>query len=205
MDATDLLRDVRLLPVIVIEDAALAPELARTLQRAGVGAVEITLRTTAALDAIRAMKDAAPDLLVGAGSIRSPEDFARVTAAGGQFAVSPGATPRLADAATMPWVAGASTPSECLALLERGYRLQKFFPAEQNGGVAALKAISGPIPEVSFCPTGGVNPNNAQAYLALPNVVCVGGSWFVPGDLLAAGDFETIAARTREAVRLTSP
>ena len=203
MDASELLHDVRLLPVIVIEDAARAPDLARTLQAAGVGAVEITLRTAAALDAIAAMKEAVPDLLVGAGSIRTPADFERVATAGGQFAVSPGATPTLAEAATLPWVAGASTPSESLALLERGYRLQKFFPAEQNGGVGALKAISGPIPEVSFCPTGGVNPANAREYLALPNVVCVGGSWFVPGDLLAAGDFDAIAALTREAVQLT--
>ncbi len=199
MDASELLAGVRLLPVVTVDDAQLSARLGRCLEDAGFTAVEVTLRTEHALDALAAMVQACPNLMVGAGSVRRAEQFEAVARAGAAFAVSPGATDGLLDAANLPYVPGAATASECLRLLERGYRLQKFFPAEANGGVAALRALSAPLPEVRFCPTGGIDQHNVADYLALDTVACVGGSWFAPADLISAGRFDEISLRAQAA------
>jgi len=204
MDATDLLVDTKLLPVIEIEDADLAAPLANCLLDAGIGAIEITLRTQAALKAIAEISEGAPKMLVGAGSIRTMEQFDACVSAGAQFAVSPGATEILIQHAPLPFVPGAATPSECLRLLEAGYTFQKFFPAEQNGGTKTLKAWAGPLPEVQFCPTGGIAEHNAREYLQLPNVACIGGSWFAPKKLISTGDFAAISEMAEAAVALTT-
>ncbi len=206
MDATELLNGIRLMPVIVIDEVEHAVPLAIALRDAGVRAMEITLRTPAALDALTRIHREVPEMLLGVGSVRRPEQFAQAQAAGAGFAVSPGVTPRLLQAAEscgLPYLPGAATATEVLQLLENGYRLQKFFPAEQLGGAATLKALSAPLPEVRFCPTGGVNAQNALHYLALPQVACIGGSWFIPSALLAAEDFTTIGEQAVDAIALT--
>ncbi len=204
MDATDFLASVRLLPVVTIDDADTAVPLAQALCRAGVVAIEVTLRTNVALTAMERIAREVPELRLGAGSVRHVEHFARIRDAGCSFAVSPGATDALLDAAgNLPYVPGAATASESLRLLARGYCLQKFFPAEASGGADALRALAQPLPEVRFCPTGGVNANNALKYLELSSVACVGGSWFVARDALAARDFDQIEANARAAVELT--
>ena len=205
MDASQLLQNIRLIPVVVIEDDSHAVQLAETLLEAGITAIEITLRTECALAAMEKIAHAVPDILLGAGSIRQPGQFTTIANAGAHFAVSPGHSERLLAAANMPYLPGAATPSECMGLLEHGYQLQKFFPAEQSGGLAKIKAMSAPLPEVRFCPTGGITLNNARDYLACPAVACVGGSWFVPADALRAGDFKTIAALSREIVHSLLP
>lgn len=192
------------IPVLVIEDAASAAALARALVAGGLPALEVTLRTPAALDAIRAMAEV-PGGVVGAGTLLTPADVKAAKAAGAMFGVSPGATDRLLDAcaeADLPLLPGAATASEMMALLERGHMVQKFFPAEQAGGIAALKALGAPLPQVGFCPTGGVTPASAPAYLALGNVLCVGGSWVAPKDRVAAGDWAAIEALARAAAAL---
>ena len=192
------------IPVLVIEDAASAAALARALVAGGLPALEVTLRTPAALDAIRAMAEV-PGGVVGAGTLLTPADVKAAKAAGAMFGVSPGATDRLLDAcaeADLPLLPGAATASEMMALLERGHMVQKFFPAEQAGGIAALNALGAPLPQVGFCPTGGVTPASAPAYLALGNVLCVGGSWVAPKDRVAAGDWAAIEALARAAAAL---
>lgn len=203
MDASALLQNIRLLPVVVIDDYSRAAQLAETLLQAGIGAIEITLRTEVALAAIEKIARDVPDIIVGAGSVRRADQFESIRNAGAHFAVSPGHTEKLLAAANLPYVPGAATPSECLNLLEHGYQLQKFFPAEQSGGLARIKAMSAPLPEVRFCPTGGITPANAGDYLACSAVACVGGSWFVPANALSSGDFDTIAAMCKDAVSLT--
>ena len=166
------------IPVLVVDDATKARALADALIAGGLPALEVTLRTPAALDAIRAMAEA-PGGSVGAGTLITPEDVKAAKAAGATFGVSPGATPDLLAAcedADLPLLPGAATASEAMALLARGYDMLKFFPAEASGGAPALKAIGAPLPQVSFCPTGGVSPENAHDYLKLPNVICAGGS-----------------------------
>ncbi|MEM7218718.1 MAG: bifunctional 4-hydroxy-2-oxoglutarate aldolase/2-dehydro-3-deoxy-phosphogluconate aldolase [Pseudomonadota bacterium] len=204
MDASPLLADCRLLPVVVIDAAEPAVALARTLRDAGVGAIEITLRTEAALAAIEAVAREVPEILLGAGSVRAVPQFRQVIDAGACFAVSPGATPMLLGEASLPLIPGGATATEFLIAFEAGYRLQKFFPAQLSGGAAMLRAISQPLPEVRFCPTGGVTPDNARDYLSLPSVACIGGSWFVPPSALAERDFDTIGRLAREAVALTT-
>jgi 2-dehydro-3-deoxyphosphogluconate aldolase/(4S)-4-hydroxy-2-oxoglutarate aldolase len=167
-------------------------------------ALEVTLRTPAALDAIREMA-AIPGGVVGAGTLLTPKDVENAKAAGAKFGVSPGATDLILDACEandLPLLPGVATASEAMRLLERGYTVQKFFPAEANGGVPALKAIGAPIPQVKFCPTGGVSLKNAPDYLALSNTLCVGGSWVAPKDLMLAGDWAGIEALAREAAAL---
>ena len=186
MDATDLLGDIRLMPVVELADPDTAVPLAQALLSAGINAIEVTLRTPQALTAIQNISTAVPQMLVGAGSVRQPEQFAQIQQAGAQFAVSPGATTTLLDGADMPYIPGAATASECLHLLQRGYQLQKFFPAESLGGAGTIKALAAPIQEVRFCPTGGINAALLEQYFAVPAVACVGGSWFVPADLVAA-------------------
>ncbi len=203
--ADKLVQGMRVVPVVVIEDADTAVPLAETLLASGLQAIEVTLRTPAALDAIAAISTKVPELVVGAGSIRNARQVTDVVNAGAAFGVSPGHSDALldaVDAAEFPFIPGAVTPSESLALLDRGYTLQKFFPAGVAGAVPYLKAVSGPLPEVRFMPTGGISVENAPDYLALPNVACIGGSWMVPSNALRDRDFETIAALSRAAAAL---
>lgn len=199
-----LCRTAPVIPVLVVDDAAHAAPLATALVAGGLPVLEVTLRTPAALEVIREMA-AVPGGIVGAGTILTPKDVENALKAGATFGVSPGATDTLLDAAEemgLAMLPGAATASEAMALLERGYRVQKFFPAEANGGVNALKSLASPIPQILFCPTGGVTPENAPAYLALPNTACVGGSWVAPKDLVLAGDWDGIEALARTASAL---
>ncbi len=194
-------------PVMVVEQLEDAVPLARALYNGGLKVLEITLRTPVALDAIRAMVDALPeDAVIGAGTIITPDDLHRAVAAGSTFLVSPGTTARLIDAALESGVAmlpGVATPTEAMQLLDRGIAHQKFFPAEAAGGVAMLKSIGGPLPQITFCPTGGINLAKAPEYLALPNVACVGGTWMAPRELVRAGRWEEIEKLAREAASLS--
>ncbi len=199
-----LCRLAPVIPVLVIDGAATARPLAEALVAGGLPVLEVTLRTPAALDAIRAMAEV-PGGVVGAGTLLTPEDVMAAKSAGARFGVSPGATDRLLKAcedADLPLLPGAATASEAMALLERGYTVQKFFPAEANGGIPALKAIGAPIPQVRFCPTGGVSLSNAPDYLALSNTLCVGGSWVAPKDAVSAGDWGRIEELARAAAAL---
>lgn len=192
------------IPVLVIDDLAHAVPLARALIAGGLPVLEVTLRTPQALDAIRAMAEV-PGGVVGAGTLLTPADVRAAKTAGAQFGVSPGATERLIAACEdegLPLLPGAATATEVMALLERGFTVQKFFPAEASGGAPALKAIGAPIPQVSFCPTGGVSLANAADYLSLPNVLCAGGSWVAPKAALLAGDWDKVEALAREAAAL---
>ena len=203
--ADRLVQGMRVVPVVVIEDADVAVPLAETLLASGLQAIEVTLRTPAALDAIAAISGKVPELVVGAGSVRNASQVNQVLDAGAKFGVSPGHSDALldaVDAAGLPFIPGAITPSESLALLDRGYTLQKFFPAGVAGGVPYLKAVSGPLPEVRFMPTGGISADNARDYLALPNVSCIGGSWMVPAAALRDRDFEAIAALAKATATL---
>lgn len=193
------------IPVLVINDASIAAQLAQALVAGGLPALEVTLRTPAALDAIREMA-AVPGGMVGAGTLLTTKDVEDAKAAGATFGVSPGATDRLLDACEaneLPLLPGAATASEVMRLLERGYTVQKFFPAEANGGAPALKAIGAPLPQVKFCPTGGVSLQNASIYLGLSNTLCVGGSWVAPMDKVAAGDWAGITALAAQAAQLS--
>lgn len=202
--AADLCALAPVVPVLVIDDAGTAADLARALVAGGLPALEVTLRTPAALDAIRAMAEV-PGGIVGAGTLLTPADVKAAKAAGARFGVSPGATDRLLDACAeegLPLLPGAATASEVMALLERGYTVQKFFPAEAIGGAKALGSLASPLPQVRFCPTGGIGLATAPQYLSLANVMCVGGSWVAPKDRVAAGDWPAIEALAREASRL---
>jgi len=193
-----------IIPVLVVEDAAHARPLAQALVTGGLPALEVTLRTPAALDVIREMAQV-PGGVVGAGTLLTPADVRAAKAAGATFGVSPGATETLLKACEdedLPLLPGAATASEAMALLERGYTMLKFFPAEAAGGAPALKAIGAPIPQIAFCPTGGVTPENARDYLALPNVICAGGSWVAPKDAVEAGDWARIETLARAAAAL---
>ncbi|MEU0284465.1 MULTISPECIES: bifunctional 4-hydroxy-2-oxoglutarate aldolase/2-dehydro-3-deoxy-phosphogluconate aldolase [unclassified Streptomyces] len=192
-------------PVVVIEDAADAVPLARALVAGGLPAIEVTLRTPAAPDAIRAIAGEVPGAVVGAGTVITPEQVTGAVAAGARFLVSPGWTDVLLAAmraSGVPFLPGASTASEVMALLERGVREMKFFPARAAGGTAFLKSLAGPLPQARFCPTGGIGPDTAPEYLALPNVGCVGGSWMLPGDAVAARDWDRVERLAREAAGL---
>lgn len=205
MDASALLKDARIVPVVVIDDPRVAAGLARTLVEAGLPYVEITLRTEQALAAIEQMAAAVPEAVVGAGSVRSPAQFRQLRDAGARFAVSPGFSTQLTDAAAeaqVPFVPGGVTASEVLELQALGYSLIKFFPAELAGGISMLKALGAPLPEACFFPTGGITPARAADYLKLPNVPCLGGTWITPADRLAAGDFESIGRLAREAAEI---
>lgn len=193
------------IPVLKIDRVEDAVPLARALARGGLPAIEITLRTPVALEAIRRASAEVPEALVGAGTILDAAHFAEAEAAGARFIVSPGLTPELLEAAgasDVPLLPGAITPSEIMAARQAGYSLLKFFPAEQAGGIAFLKALSSPLAGVRFCPTGGVSPANARDYLASPNVACVGGSWVAPDALVAAGQWDEIESLAREASSL---
>ena len=192
------------IPVLVVKDPAIARPLAEALVAGGLPALEVTLRTPAALEVIAEMAKVEGGV-VGAGTLLSPKDVTDAIAAGAQFGVSPGATDMLleaCEAAELPLLPGAATSTEVMRLLERGYRVQKFFPAEANGGAGALKAIGAPLPQVRFCPTGGVTPANAPSYLGLSNTLCVGGSWVAPQALIDVGDWEAITDLARTAAAL---
>ena len=191
-------------PVLTVSDAAHGRPLAEALVQGGLPALEVTLRTPAALEVIREMAGVEGGV-VGAGTLLTPADVHAAIDAGARFGVSPGATDRLLDAAEeagLPILPGAATASEAMKLLERGYTIQKFFPAEASGGVPALKAIGAPIPQVRFCPTGGVSLANASTYHALSNTVCVGGSWVAPNDAIESGDWGRITELARETAQL---
>ncbi|MBU0644206.1 MAG: bifunctional 4-hydroxy-2-oxoglutarate aldolase/2-dehydro-3-deoxy-phosphogluconate aldolase [Alphaproteobacteria bacterium] len=191
-------------PVLVVHDVAHARPLAEALVAGGLPALEVTLRTPVALDVIREMAKVEGGV-VGAGTLLTPADVTAAIAAGATFGVSPGATDRLLDAceaADLPLLAGTSTASDVMRLLERGYTVAKFFPAEANGGAPALKAIGAPLPQMKFCPTGGISLKNAHEYLSLSNTMCVGGSWVAPTDLVNKGDWKAIEELAREAAAL---
>ncbi|CRL16439.1 bifunctional 4-hydroxy-2-oxoglutarate aldolase/2-dehydro-3-deoxy-phosphogluconate aldolase [Phaeobacter italicus] len=193
-----------IVPVLVVHDVAHARPLAEALVAGGLPALEVTLRTPAALEVIAEMAKVKGGV-VGAGTLVTPDDVTRAIAAGAQFGVSPGATDSLLDACEaqgLPMLPGAATASEAMRLLARGYDMLKFFPAEASGGAPALKAISAPLPQISFCPTGGVSPDNAHSYLSLSNVVCAGGSWVAPSKLVEAGDWDAIRDLARAASQL---
>jgi 2-dehydro-3-deoxyphosphogluconate aldolase / (4S)-4-hydroxy-2-oxoglutarate aldolase len=200
-----ILNKAPVVPVIVIEDVKHAVPLAKALVAGGLPVLEITLRTDAAIDAMKAIMAEVEGAIVGAGTVLTPEQFKQCSKLGCEFAVSPGATGKLLGAAEdydMPLLPGAATASEAMALLEWGYRLQKFFPAEPAGGTAYLSSLASPLPQVKFCPTGGITPETAPKYLALPNVITIGGSWMVPKKLVAAGDWAGIEKLARDAATL---
>jgi len=183
------------IPVVVVDDAESAVPLARALARGGVPVVELTLRTPVALEAVRRIAAEVPEVAVGAGTVVTADQAEQAAAAGAQFLVSPGSTPRLLDAmdATgLPSLPGVATVSEMLALLERGREQMKFFPAEASGGVGFLSSVASPVPAARFCPTGGITAESAPTYLALPNVDCVGGSWLTPKDAVRTADWERV-------------
>lgn len=192
-------------PVVVIEDVFDAVPLARALVAGGLPAIEVTLRTPAAAAAIREIAAEVPDAVVGAGTVITPDQVDASVAAGARFLVSPGWTDVLLGAmraSGVPFLPGVSTTSEVVALLERGVREMKFFPAEAAGGTAYLKSLNGPLPQARFCPTGGIGPATAPSYLSLPNVACVGGSWMLPADAVAARDWARVEELARAAAGL---
>lgn len=200
----DLCRLAPVIPVLVVDNAETAADLARALVAGGLPVLEVTLRTPSALDAIRAMAEVDGGV-VGAGTLLTPEDVRAAKEAGALFGVSPGATDRLlsaAEEADLPMLPGAATATEAMALLERGYTTQKFFPAEAAGGAKALGSLASPLPQISFCPTGGISLTNARQYLDLPNTLCVGGSWVAPKDRIAAEDWSAVEALAAQAAAL---
>jgi 2-dehydro-3-deoxyphosphogluconate aldolase/(4S)-4-hydroxy-2-oxoglutarate aldolase len=200
-----MFRDVKVIPVLTIEDAADAVPLARALAKGGLRVLEITLRTPASLAAVTAIARDVPEVTVGAGTVLRPADVTRAKDAGAKFLVSPGLTPDLAAAGLgtgMPYLPGAVTPSEIMVARDLGCSFLKFFPAEPAGGVAALRSFAAVFAGVAFCPTGGVTAGNLADYLALPNVPLVGGSWMVPADAIAARAWDRIEAVARDGVAL---
>lgn len=205
LTAGDVLGDAPVIPVIVLDDPELAAPLARALLAGGIRMLEVTLRTPRALDCIAAIARDVPEAIVGAGTLRCAADASAARRAGARFGVSPGFTPAIGRACqelALPLVPGVATSSEILAATEAGFRALKFFPAMQAGGMALLKAWQGPFGDIVFCPTGGIHAGNAADFLALNNVACVGGSWLVPADALAARDWPRITALAREACAL---
>ena len=195
------------LPVLVLEDVALAVDMAVALQAGGVEVLEVTLRTDRALDALAAIRQACPELLVGAGTLIHTEQFSEARDAGAQFAVSPGLTERLAAAAVgagLPDLPGVMTPSEVLLALEYGYRSLKLFPANGNASIKLLKTLKGPFTGIRFCPTGGVTADNLLNFLRLPNVSCVGGTWIAPANLIRARAWDQITQLSLEARALAA-
>jgi 2-dehydro-3-deoxyphosphogluconate aldolase/(4S)-4-hydroxy-2-oxoglutarate aldolase len=200
-----IMRAAPVIPVLVIEDPAKAVPMAKALVKGGLPAIEITLRTPKALEAIRAVAAEVEGAMVGAGTVLDAAQYQAAVDAGATFAVSPGATERLLSAAAghdVPLLPGAATASEVMRLLEAGYERLKLFPAEAAGGVAMLKALSSPLPAARFCPTGGISESSAPAYLSLPNVICVGGSWIASAEAIAMDDWSGIEARARTAAAL---
>lgn len=207
LDPLALLAKVPVIPVLTIDSVDQAAPLARALCGGGLPAIEVTLRTPVALEAIKAIAGKVPEAIVGAGTLREEADVVASIRAGARFLVTPGTTGLLAASladAGVPALPGCATVSEALALAALGFKALKFFPAEASGGVAWLKSVSAPLPNIRFCPTGGIDMSNAAAYLALPNVFAVGGSWVAPREALAANDYARIAALARNAAGLLS-
>lgn len=203
VSAESILSNGPVVPVIVIKELKDAVPMAKALVAGGVRVLEVTLRTPCAMDAIRAIAKEVPEAIIGAGTVLNAQQLKEVAEAGGQFAISPGLTEPLLQAAVegdIPLIPGISSVSELMLGMDYGLREFKFFPAEANGGVKALQAICSAISQVRFCPTGGITLNNCRDYLALPSVLCVGGSWLVPADAIAKGDFNKITELAREAV-----
>lgn len=201
----DVLARSRVLPVVTAVDVASTVALAQALQRGGMNAIEITLRTPVALEAITEVQAQVPGMVVAAGTVNTPADVESVVRAGVRLALSPGATPRLLSAAAdapLDFVPGVASASEIMQGQAYGFNLFKLFPAAALGGIAMLKALGGPFPDVKFCPTGGLNPENFRQFLALPNVVCCGGSWMVGAELVAGGRWAEIESLAREAVAI---
>ncbi|HJM52094.1 MAG TPA: bifunctional 4-hydroxy-2-oxoglutarate aldolase/2-dehydro-3-deoxy-phosphogluconate aldolase [Alphaproteobacteria bacterium] len=201
----ELLAPVAVVPVLTIENLSIAVPLGRALVAGGLTVLEVTLRSAAALAAVEAMVAAVPEAVVGVGTLTRPEEIAAARSAGARYAVSPGFDADLVAAAAeagLPYLPGVATASEVQRARRLGLTTLKFFPAEPAGGSAALRAFAGPFPELRFCPTGGIDQSNAAEYLALDNVVCVGGSWPAPTELLAAGDWQAIEDRARQAAAL---
>ena len=199
----DIMTAAPVIPVLTIEDPEHAVPLARALVAGGLPVLEVTLRTPRALEAVAAMVREVPDAVVGAGTVLEPEDLRQALDAGACFAVSPGLTPMLVEAATdsrIPFLPGVMTPAEAMTARALGFRELKLFPAAQAGGIGMLKALAGPLPDLLFCPTGGVTQDACRDYLALANVACVGGSWLAPADVLATRDWARIEALAAEAV-----
>jgi 2-dehydro-3-deoxyphosphogluconate aldolase/(4S)-4-hydroxy-2-oxoglutarate aldolase len=201
----DILCRAPVIPVVVIEKLVDAVALARALVAGGLSAIEVTLRTEAALEAIRIIAAEVEGAVVGAGTVLGPRQLEAAREAGARFAVSPGATDALLNAAGalgVPLLPGVVSASEAMALIARGYQFAKFFPAEPAGGVPYLKALASPLPQLQFCPTGGLTLETAPNYLALPNVICVGGSWMLRSELIAADDWGAVTAASKQAARL---
>ncbi|AOS62514.1 bifunctional 4-hydroxy-2-oxoglutarate aldolase/2-dehydro-3-deoxy-phosphogluconate aldolase [Actinoalloteichus hymeniacidonis] len=204
-EPTDLLGISPVIPVVVIDDADHAVPLARALVAGGISIIEVTLRTPVALQAIERIAAEVPDILIGAGTVTAPAHAAQAASAGARFLVTPGSTRSLLQSAEetgLPILPGAATASEALQLVEMGYSSLKFFPAEAAGGVGYLRSLAGPLPQLRFCPTGGISPDNAAGYLALPNVGCVGGSWLTPAKALATGDWKSVTTLATAAAAL---
>jgi 2-dehydro-3-deoxyphosphogluconate aldolase / (4S)-4-hydroxy-2-oxoglutarate aldolase len=206
------IRDIMLIspviPVLTVSRVEHALPLARALVRGGVRVLELTLRTHCALDAIASIRAGVPEAVVGAGTLTRLDDFGAAGRAGAQFGVTPGLTPALIRAAALvefPLLPGVMTPAELIAARESGYSACKLFPAQAAGGLAMLRALAGPFPDVVFCPTGGITPQNAADYLAQPNVLCVGGSWLAPSEALEQEDWPKIESLAREAAALREP
>jgi 2-dehydro-3-deoxyphosphogluconate aldolase/(4S)-4-hydroxy-2-oxoglutarate aldolase len=205
LNIAEICRLAPVIPVLIVERVEHAGPLAQALVAGGLRALEVTLRTPAALDAIRAMAEAAPDAVVGAGTLRTPSDVRSAVAAGARFGVSPGLSGAVMDAAAeagLPMMPGVATPSEAMAGAERGLEILKFFPAEANGGAPVLRAWESPLAGLAFCPTGGIGLDNAREYLGLGNVLCVGGSWVAPKAMVASGDWQGITRLARDAAAL---
>lgn len=201
----EILRQGPVVPVMVIQKLEHAVPLAKALMAGGIRVLEITLRTPVAVEAIRAIRKDVPEAIVGAGTVIGAEDLTVVAEAGAIFAISPGLTAELLQAAnqgSIPLIPGISTVSELMTGMALGYTHFKFFPAEAAGGVKMLKAIAGPFPRITFCPTGGITPDNFRDYLVLGNVACVGGSWLAPQESMDGGDWARVTTLTREAVEL---
>jgi 2-dehydro-3-deoxyphosphogluconate aldolase/(4S)-4-hydroxy-2-oxoglutarate aldolase len=202
MTLGEMLSTAPVVPVLVIEEVEIAEPLARALIKGGLKVLEITLRTPAAIEALRRIAGEVEGAIVGAGTVLNAADAERATKAGARFLVSPGYSRTLAAATATPLLPGVATASEAMAVLEAGFACAKLFPAEPIGGVEWLRALNGPLPQLRFCPTGGISSSNAARYLALPNVVCVGGSWLTPKAALEARDWDQIEALARAAYRL---
>ncbi len=196
-----LFEGVRVLPVVTLDDPRRGVEVARALLRGGLGVVEITMRTPAALECVERVRAELPELVVGVGTVTTPSDLEAANRVNAAFAVSPGCTPELLAAARdsqCPFLPGVSTASEALVAREAGFDVQKLFPAEAVGGPRLLRSIAGPLPDLSFCPTGGIGPHNLADYLELPNVLCAGGGWLTPPNLIEAERFSEITDRALE-------
>ncbi len=203
----DILRTSPVIPVLAIQNLSDAVPLAHALVEGGIKVLEITLRTPTALDAIRLISEQVEDAIIGVGTVTTPKDMENAAKAGAVFAVSPGLTDTLSKNAAyfqdaLPLLPGVSTPSELMQAVEAGFETLKFFPAEAAGGRPMLKSFYGPFPNINFCPTGGISSNNAPDYLALPNVLCVGGSWLAPNDITANGNWKQITKLAKQAAKL---